>query len=644
MVTFVNPYTFVPHVKNPARSEPAGHCAMVAGNVSGSFAVRIEARTPLLIGGGPKESDPPGRERQLLLRRADGTVMIPGSSLLGAARSLHEALTGSCLRVLDTDWQAVHRHPASTAETGNLKLAMVLQVDNKGRPKSVAIADDAVWINKNLLPSQPPHARTGDRIRFPGAPVDENGRQILRHGGLTVGRGLTATLDNSYVLLVTDTAARAADKPCYFVAGRMAPGVPSYPVSEDARELFKRCVDGTNDMRVARQGGNVPESPPAVLECADVVWPPDGHRVIGERLRARRYLRVGQPVWVRVANGEVSEMRLSQLWRYRGAHAVSERVDDAGPCTDPEQLCWSCRVFGSADPTERNDSERAVQNSYGGHVRIDDCLAVGSVEGVAEDLAPLLSPHPSAGQFYLDNEKAKNTVADKDDRPAAHWGSCADDRATRPIRGRKFYWRTNAPELSGRGRRRGHHSDEVVSRVTLIPAGTAFTGRVSFDNLSPADLGSLLACLDPARIWHEEDPAGFASSLGGGKPFGLGSVSVHVEGLRLSTAASRYLDEPMDVECDEDSAHDAFIDEIQGRGIDWAALEHVLRFGYIGDDLVWYPPSGNGQRGQQAYDESFEWFSASRGVQLRDRTVPLKTLPAARGSAKSQPLNAPPRP
>ena len=47
-----------------------------------------------------------------------------------------------------------------------------------------------------------------------------------------------------------------------------------------------------------------------------------------------------------------------------------------------------------------------------------------------------------------------------------------------------------------RGQYRKHQSEAMSSKVALIPAGTTFHGRVAFDNLSLADLGSLLAALD----------------------------------------------------------------------------------------------------------------------------------------------------
>jgi RAMP superfamily len=82
MAEFVNPYSFVPQVAAPKRHPPSGHASMPAGRFSGVLDVTITARTPLLIGG----FKPEGAGRQDLPRRIDGTVMIPGSGLMGAVR------------------------------------------------------------------------------------------------------------------------------------------------------------------------------------------------------------------------------------------------------------------------------------------------------------------------------------------------------------------------------------------------------------------------------------------------------------------------------------------------------------------------------------------------------------------------------
>ena len=684
MARFVNPYTFVPHVPEPQRGRPAGHDAMGSGRLSGVLKVTLTARTPLLIGGFTRQG-PGGTSEHDVPRRLDGTVIVPASGLMGAVRSVHEALAGGCLRVLDGDRVPVHRHPANTSETKDLRLAVVTGVDAAGRAVQVALCDEWIWIPKELLPRDEDRlSRTGDQLQYRSA----NGRPGLPPGAAMAGAGtrrvllaksdkhpqgvslgsivrigeLGAVAGECWVLLVTDTNARAADRPAYFAAGRIGPAAMSCPVPQQTWDGFQDVVAGADDLRRARlvKAGFADGEEPAWGTCPpeyeDVWWPPqdsgDGRgerRRIAQRLRARTYLHPGQPVWVRISGDDrsVTEIRLSQLWRYQGQIPVGERVGSAGPCTDlKKNLCWSCRVFGSADTAGREADDLAVQNSYRGHVRVDDLLAEGNVEPVSWHLAPLASPRPGAGQFYLDHKAVPpaGRVARKDTRPAATWGSEADTPARRPLRGRKFYWRTTDPtrEPFPRGRYRDHQSDELSSKVALIPAGSVFTGRVAFDNLSLADYGSLLVALDP-RLMAEAEAAtweGVVTSVGGGKPFGFGAVTIDVERVLVQTARARYLGEAAHV-ADEAEAVRAFRDDVpQSVSATWQALRHALTFGFVSDDLVWYPPGPDGAKGSEDFDKSFEFFPRTVGLELKDKIRDLVELPDAAASPSAQVLDS----
>ena len=510
MTRFVNPYTFVPQVPAPQRGCPAGHDMMRSGHISGVLKITLTARTPLLIGGFSNR-EAGGADEGELPRRADGTVMVPGSGLMGAVRSVHEALAGGCLRILDRDRIPVHRHPATTAETRNLRLAVVTRVDAEGRATKVALCDEWVWIPRELLPREEDRLpRTGDQLQFLSA-AGTAGRlpaaaltgirdrrvvavrspehpQGVVSGGIVRAGELGAVTGECWVLLATDTNARAADRPVYFAAGRIGPEAISCEVPRSAWDGYREVAAGADDLRraqLARAGcadGEEPAWGSRPPEFERVWWPPQEPgtgRATGSRLRSgcgsRKYLHPGQPVWVRLGEDgrEVTEIRLSQLWRYQGRGSASERGGAAGPCTDPEKLCWSCRVFGSADTEGRGADDLAVQNSYRGHVRVDDLLASGDVEPLRWHLAPLASPRPSAGQFYLDHTAVPpaRQVAEKDTRPAATWGSVADTPGLRPLRGRKFYWRTKDPAggSAPRGRFRDHQSDELGRQGRLGP-------------------------------------------------------------------------------------------------------------------------------------------------------------------------------
>jgi CRISPR-associated protein (TIGR03986 family) len=663
MVDFVNPYTFVPLVREPERKRPPGHAALEKDQfdedrLSGVLSVTLTTRTPLLIGG-YKASGGTGSEAPDVPRRADGTPMVPGSGFLGAVRSVHEALAGGCMRVLDTDWVAVHRHPASTAETDALRLAMVLDVDGTGRARRAALCDpDVVWVDQTILPRDHGRVpRTGDRVRLPDKAFNTGSRLVLRpgdvmHGDVKWVAGMSTALDDSWVLLATDTHARGKDNTVYFAAGRVGPGAQRCPIPDLAWDTYCKVVDGADDLRPANlPNKKEPEWESRPPEYANVPWPlpEDGQPpppTVAERLVARHYLHKGQPIWVRVASdGSISEIRLSQLWRYQGSYPVGERASAAVPCTDPNSLCRSCRIFGSADVSGRRDDDVSVQRSYRGHVRVDDLLATADFEPLEWHLAPLAAPRPSAGQFYLDNTGVppRDQVAAKDTRPANTWGSCADEGRKRPIRGRKFYWRTTEPEKAAIPRGQHRHQSDTQSRdVALIPARRTFAGRVCFENLSTQEFGSLLAALDPRLLAGTglEEWAGVVTSVGGGKPFGFGAVNVRVAVESVQTAAGRYLGADDEVP-GTDEAVQAFRASVPHEvSATWTALRNVLTFGSIPDDLVWYPPGLKGAKGDADYDHSFEFFSRTTGLALTKKVRDLIVLPAADGPASAQILHS----
>ncbi len=258
MTRFVNPYTFVPLVIEPERHAPGGHAVMAGERFSGVLEITLRAETPLMIGGYGNRDNADDRLPSVP-ERADGTQMIPGSGLLGAVRSVHEALTGSCLRVLDVDRVPVHRHPASTAETSGLRLAMTTEVD-AGRATRVALCDEkVVWIDQELLRGaggQLP--RTGDRLDVPWDKAMEAspGRWLLRAQeteGARIGvrRGMHSGLDESGVLLVTDTNARSDRGRAYFAVGRVGRDAPARDVSPEVWDVYKQTVGGADDLRPA---------------------------------------------------------------------------------------------------------------------------------------------------------------------------------------------------------------------------------------------------------------------------------------------------------------------------------------------------------------------------------------------------------
>ncbi len=659
----VNPYTFVPLGKPSERGRPGGHDRLDGGRLSGAFDVSISTQSPLLLG--PLNDDEAGPPRSMT---DDARVMIPGSGIAGAVRGLHETLTNSCLRIVDLGYRPVHRHTITKDLTRNLRMAVVTGVQD-GLPTHVTLCTRVVWIHHAELQQQASATpwQTGDRIKIPEVRIDDR-EQAYRD----VVRALPTvpppphsqrlTRDNDrgpWVLLITDTKARPGSD-AWFAAGLR--GDQELTVTDDARVDLARAIEGSDDLinrtRSGVQGGYI-----------DVPWPKaqddpptPGGPSVGRRWLVTGNVPRGLPVWVEVkggavSGGEVTSVRLSQAWRFPGRHPVAQRLSADGsqdpwtPCTTPDRLCPSCRLLGSAGADDNDSNQLGTsQDSYAGHVRFHDALATEDVQLKTVSRAPLSSPRPSAGQFYLDNSALGQRPAA--DLPLANWGPPGDKNpdAPRRIRGRKFYWAT-VPESPGgiptgphRGIARGHQSPAFVDEVHLTPAGTTFSTRITFDGISREQLASLLASLEPRYLWPDEDDAArdrIVTRLGGGKPFGWGAVTMHVSNLTTYDAAARYLDKPIASESLADSDVIDLVAEF-ARGCDannLAALRNVLTLNYVADRDVWYPP-GTGRPGDRSYDEGFEFWQNSAGLQYQRQRRPLTSLPEATVAAAQQLVSA----
>ena len=90
------PFAFVPLPRRVNRREPIGHDQYHEEHISGQIRGTIEALSPIHIGSGIIDI---GQDVELIKTavRTGGNVVIPGSSLKGAIRSVVEAISESCV-------------------------------------------------------------------------------------------------------------------------------------------------------------------------------------------------------------------------------------------------------------------------------------------------------------------------------------------------------------------------------------------------------------------------------------------------------------------------------------------------------------------------------------------------------------------
>ena len=122
---FINPYSFVPfpqgrdEEKICPRSEPAGHQRLLEERYAGRLKVTWDALSPVALPTGYQSGAP---------------VEFPGSTAKGAVRSLHEALAGGCLRVIDSEYLPTYRSQVESGTEKDWKLLWITAVNDDGQP------------------------------------------------------------------------------------------------------------------------------------------------------------------------------------------------------------------------------------------------------------------------------------------------------------------------------------------------------------------------------------------------------------------------------------------------------------------------------------------------------------------------------
>ncbi len=663
---FINPYTFVPFPSGElSRGEPSGHDAL--GQMGGQprylgrIDFRLTARTRVLVRGRSDgdQSLPPSQ---------GGVPLIPGSSVHGALRSMHETLVGGCLRVFDEAFRPSYRDVVVAGLNNGWDLAVVKSVDDQGRPTSLVLCREYGRVSDRDLKDSlgVSTLRTGMRLEVTGTP---DAQKVFR------GASITLAPDGEWVLVLTDGKARQKRRrpptggdrnfiPYKAVVGRVGGG-REVPGVEDAawddfvtssRESwdYTKAIRGvTPDGLRSRELRHARDAESRVRGTDHVItWPEpldgtdaDGaadlvvvgsreqrnRREIGTRPPHRPWLFPGQPIWVRVKDGRVSGMKLAMAWRHVGGSAsAGDRVPSTMlPCTDPHNLCPSCRVFGAADPDPAKPDEQARQSSYRGHVRVGDARPTGQVELESLELAPMGRPRPGAGQFYL--VTPPGTALPKD-TPLREWGSKADASAPRHLRGRKYYWRTEGRATEPLWQAKDHHSEAMRSAASAFPAGTEFTGSIHFDGLTAEEIGSLVCALDPGRVLPSSGEVVF--TVGGGRPFGFGACTAEVELAVSQTAAQRWA-KGEGGQLTLEAAVEAFKASQPVAESTWSALAKACTFDAVAGERVWYPPGASWEHvGSQRFDEGYTFWRTSIGID-QNPPKPLVQLPDVAGERQS---------
>lgn len=639
-MVFVNPYTFVGFPEKVVREPPLFHNptrAQAKERYTGKISVTWTLKSPLAI---PSDGswgcgDGGGYGAPL-----QGDIRIPGASAKGAVRSLHETLFAGCARVIDPLFTPVYRELMAPRLLEGWALAVVVGHGGnavEGADPVVQVmpcSTPVMWTRGSAVRAKAQAGggrlpRTGDFV-VPARPANDPHRQdlFIEVADFTAAERGVGWMDTfklalkrgMSVILVTDTSARDARSPYYWATAKPNPAEGLKKVSPAALRRFRQRFRGAD------------KSEPGAGEFEGVLWPPTTGTSVAQRRTVDGYFRQGDVIWIKMTNGEVSDIKLSLGWRSptEGTRTTLESRIPAAvrPCRHIKVgLCLSCVVFGSVDATAADEAQGA-QDSYGGHVRFGDITGECTSGRRNIRLVPLGTPHPGAGMFYLKpiSHDEMEGAKVRPDLPS-RWDSVAgESRGSRDLRGRKFYWHSN-PEsqrrLKGLAQPRFerqptiHTNEDLCPKVHLVEQAT-LSQTITFDGLDVTALASLLATLSPALLLGAGADGGYALHLGRGKPLGLGSVQA-TYALEMTTTADRYAAEPV-VLTQLPGLASALGSGIAKRCGDLTAIKReaaaVLALHGLGNreaDVSYPTMKSWGQFNTDAFHESYEYFQTNSG-------------------------------
>lgn len=216
--------------------------------------------------------------------------------------------------------------------------------------------------------------------------------------------------------------------------------------------------------------------------------------------------RPGSLLWAIIEKATKKVLALSyvetpKITYYNGVEDVLAKLHH---CNDLDDLCYSCRVFGTVIKQNAVDKNVALKGKIEFFDLYHEGVVLISEKALRMDI--LDAPEPANAGFYVDKEH--NSY----DEPGA------------TIRGRKYYWnhsdkqgiKTTA-DLEKSKIINSSASKEQSSLAKPFLSGNSFVGKIRFKDLTDEELGALILAFGNEKSLYK---------LGAGKPLGMGSIKV----------------------------------------------------------------------------------------------------------------------
>ncbi len=589
---FVNPYNFI-----PLGSEKAEQ-SRTKGDYTGVIEYSVLTKTPLFIPNtSTDQAFPSGVSdhksydffsyEDLTGTNADRPCprpVIPGSEMRGMFRSLYEIMTDSCMSALDDDVILSKR-------TAEVYKAGLLQRTGSGKSAAYQLigAEDCIW-----------------RTKGKNSTVDEENWDALKYynrecyiqekfpEGCRVsfelmgnrGRGKPVALRVKKMSAQENVRVRGR-MTGYVIKGEKG---PEQKPGRNRAPSQKHCCH----IFMPKKGKAIRSSLKQEMENLDNILKmyqknkADGNNGYVEYERELRRFKNGEgeeffPVYYSEEGGFLW-LSPASITREAYSNRLKDLAGSYRSCSQKEKLCPACALFGTLG------KEFAVSSK----LRFADleCEEQDTYQGYYEPvttLYPLSSPKLNNMEFYV--KRPKGAVFWTYDYYLDAKGKL---HANRPeINGRKFYWHQMDMNLPS-----GVEKTNQNMTVRPLKKGVSFHGKLYFRQISEKELKQLIWLLnggDGAELSEKQ----YGYRLGAAKPFGLGSIAVCVENVKLrkvQTENGRI--DICETEYKEETPDSVFEKEKV------VQFKKCMNFRAVEGETVAYPFSGE----QNSCTEGFQWF------------------------------------
>ena len=496
------PYNFVPFTERQPFmrytdvSQLPAHDELCAELNTGEIHLTLTAETPVFVSDGQKDAD--------FFRGANGSYMIPGSTIRGMARENMQIL-GDGLVLKDEDLEDYHIYYREIAGTGTRKPLRKYYQDTLGVKPEKTKSGKSISIPHNI--------NAGYLVRENGLyriyPLPED-TPVLR-----VSRDLTEKVFGKEKYACTEAVAYESDGKNVTALYRPenAPadkerGILLFtgkPV-QDENHLYvfppidrdQHGIDISEADRLSYQADC--EARKNTAKAYQEFWklPEEGQSKPGFYVNYDGHIYFGMARYLRIGHSHSIAEGLPERFR-----KMQKRITSQNELS----LDYPHAVLGFTH-NFKDENKKSSNTSYRSRVSFGDFEAASGAAPTDEYKTVLGEPKPSFFEGYVQGGK--------------HY---SDDSFT--LNGFKQYWLKDVEfPLPQSG------NEKVLTTLRPMKKGTTFSGTIRFKNLEKDELGLLL--------WSLVLNDGCYQSIGMGKPYGFGRMSVRLDSLRLFDFAKLY--------------------------------------------------------------------------------------------------------